>query len=249
MLRFTLSVILGLALSSPTWALDINPIFNDNGAATWTATQKSVVYQAIADWEAIIGNDESFDVTFDFTTDGTYLGQWAGSVTYFNGDDILPWYTGVTHTVHFNADKALWWDTTPTTDDDIDGSQWDALSVARHELGHAMGYTSLYTSSAGDDSKRYYDAHVDSDAVVFDAGGLDIDLAASDNIYHVAQSYDNLMSPALTNGVRRDIDAMNLDMLSLAYGYDIIPEPATFGLLCGGGLVLLFRRTVRGRSA
>jgi hypothetical protein len=38
---------------------------------------------------------------------------------------------------------------------------------------------------------------------------------------------------------------MNLDMLALAYGYDVIPEPASMVLLASGGAILLIRRRRR----
>ena len=251
MKRFALCLFIVSAISLSAQALTVNATYVDGSGETWTSERVGVIEQAIADWEAVIADPQTIEMTFDFSNAGTggYLGHWTGSLSYYTGDDVMPWYSDLTHTISFNVDlfsgtNYLWWDGTPATDDDQPFEAWDALSVARHELGHALGYSGLFKSDyGGANEQSYYDAHVTD--TTFDPGGLDIELEALDNLYHVAQSYDNLMSPALVNGIRRDIAPMNLDMLSLAYGYDVIPEPASMVLLTTGGAFLLRRRCRR----
>ena len=242
-----LTLLCGIA--TPSQALQITPLFVDAAGESWTQERQDVVWQGIADWTSLILDDQSFDITFTFAAEGSegYLGLWQASYSYFDGDNVLPWYDGVEHTVLFNVDlfsgdNYIWWG--------LDAQEqpfeaWDALTVVRHEIGHALGYTGLYGNNYGvtGEEYRYYDLWVSGST--FDAGGLNIALASEGDTYHVSMDYENLMSPALVNGVRRDIEPMNLDMLELAYGYSIIPEPGLFGLLVIGWVGIL---AVHGRK-
>jgi hypothetical protein len=124
---------------------------------------------------------------------------------------------------------------------------WDALSVARHELGHAMGFTDRF----------YYDNYglstqVDKWAVhisgtTFDPGGLNVTMTSASDLAH---TYDggstslDLMVPSIYNGQRRDISDIDLKMLHLAYNYQMVPEPSSMVLLLVGliGLGVYGRR-------
>lgn len=250
-----------LSLSVSAQALTISPTFDDSGAAAWNDTQKAVVNQAIADWQSVLNINETVNITFDFQdASGAYLGQWSGGYSSVpTGSNIRPWTTGVTHVIHFAADFAdFWWDTTPGDDgSDQPFDEYDALSVARHELGHAMGFTNdLYNDDVGNTDVNLwgdrisggFDDGVDDD--VFDAAGLNV--AMEDDWVHIddptgtGDLTDNwLMQAALVNSIRLDISQTELDMLSLAYGYDVIPEPASMVLLATGGAILLIRRRRR----
>jgi hypothetical protein len=232
-------------------AIVINPTFNNTAGQTWTTDEMGVVNQAIADWSSRIVNPYTLAITFDFTTvTGSYLAQASTGVSYSPGDNVTPWYSGTSLTIHFNTyyfsgANYLWWDSTPATSGDQPLASWDALSVTRHELGHALGFNTLYAAKKGSEGEvNYWTSHITG--TTFDPGGLNVALAASDNLAHLADSgttIDYLMTPALTNGERRDISPLELNMLSTALGYTVVPEPmSTMACALTLGVVVLGRR-------
>lgn len=255
------SFVLGLFLliaSTAAPALTIDAAFTNTAGQTWTADRQSIVYQAISEWENIILDDQLVSIEFDFTnagTEDTYLGQWSLSYSYYNGDDLRPWSTGMDHTIHLNADlmdetagNYLWFDPTPASDDDQPFEAWDALTVLRHELAHALGFTAgTYVDNKGTTEEvTLWDRHIDA-SNIFDPDGLGVSMYGTD-WGHVADSgatTDDLMTPSLTNGERRPISATNVAMMATAYNYDVVPEPATLGVLAVGGVALIARRRRR----
>jgi hypothetical protein len=101
-------------------------------------------------------------------------------------------------------------------------------------MGHMMGfavdfYVDDFTLPSEFDK---WTSHIAN--TTFDPGGLNIEMAGSSNLGHVANSgstLNDLMIPALVNGARRNISQTDLNMLEKAYGYTIIPEPTTALLL------------------
>lgn len=261
-----------LLTCSGAFAMEIIPTFTNSAGETWNATRQGVVNYAIAEWETVFSNvNETIDVGFDFTAAGTggYLGQWGVSSSasaYPTGPvtPVRPWdtdtldggtFTGatinVTQVIHINADRMndlspsyTWFDETPETSGDLPTPAWDALSVIRHELGHLMGISSDFYK-ADYYVPTSYDWNAQITGTTFDPSGLNLTLAAADNLSHFADSgstADDLMNAALTNGQRRDISFNDIAALEVAYGYDLVPEPATFSLLAFGALALLKRR-------
>jgi hypothetical protein len=230
-------------------ALTINATFVDNGSDTWTAERRGVVNQAISEWSSTFTNNQTIAVTFDFTHAGNsaYLAQWNGSFSAFPGADLYAWSPEVTHTVHFNADyftgtNQTWFDPTPA---DGNAGQpfnyYDALSITRHELGHMLGFTKgfywdNYNMGQTDKWSSLISSHV------FNPGGLNVSMADDDS--HINQSLAMLMSPALSNSIRRGISATEISMLAMAYGYTVVPEPAEWSAGIAAGIlgVAVFRR-------
>lgn len=232
-------------------AVDFNTTFLDGAGQTWTAERMGVVNYALNEWASKIINNETIDITFDFTNasvDG-YLGQFNSGGSIVSGTDIRPWTSGLNHVIHFNADLFstpsfyIWWDPTPATSDDQPFAGWDALSITRHELGHLMGFSGMYMDDFNTASEIVLmESHITND--VFDPTGLAIPMNTGE-ISHVAQSLDDLMSPSISNSIRRGISSTDLAMLGTAYyDYEIIPEPATI-LLAAAGLTMLIRRKIR----
>lgn len=235
--------------------LILNPTFVNAEGQTWDSVKSGVVNQAISDWQQVFSgvNGSSKTINFDVTfsqAGGTYLGQMG--LGFSGGGDILPWSSGTTKELRFNADffdgtngttNQLWFDPTPTTHGDQPFSDWDALSVARHEIGHMLGFTSFYKVGA---TSPWEDLIVTD---IFDAAGLNVAMNPGDAA-HVAQNPEVLMSPALTNSVRQSISSTEAQMLSLAYGYDLVAVPEPASLLFFSSLMplaLLSRRRVYSR--
>lgn len=251
--RSVITSLVILCVAAGAQALVINPTFSNNAGETWTAARQGVINQAIADWQAVIDEDQTVDVTVTFANAGAggYLGQWQGGGGFFAGTDIYPWTDGAVHTITFNADlfsgaNYIWWDPTPETDGDVPSAGWDALSTARHEIGHMMGFTEGYYVDnflEPGQLNRWLDQVT---GTTFDPGGLNVSLAASWDKSHVLNggaTAGDLMNPSRLNGVRSDISMTDLEMLALAHGYTIIPEPLSLALFAiGACLPLLHRR-------
>jgi hypothetical protein len=232
------AVFLFAGLTPAARAVTINASFqNEPGGQSWTAVQKNVIQQAIADWQTALPESHTINVTFDFTRAGTsgYLGQWWGNYSLPQGTDIYPWTSGVTQTIHLNADvftgtNYVWWDPTPTVGSDLPFAAWDALSVIRHEIGHMMGITNnFYKDNVGQPQEfDKWSTHISG--TVFDpgAGKLNVPLASTSDLAHLLDSGStarDLMVPALVNGGRRSISATDLNMLRVAYNYSIVTPP------------------------
>jgi autotransporter-associated beta strand protein len=227
--KVVVGVIAAASLPAAAHAVTIVPNFVNGAGTTWTDVRRQVILQAISDWQAIVLDNHAINVTFDFTHAGTssYFGFWQGAYSNMpNGTNLCPWTSGVTQTVHFNVDRFsganyTWWDSTPTTSDDLPQADWDALTVARHELGHMLGFTAgFYLSSSGTPQSDKWAAHITGST--FDPGGLNVSMASSSDLTHVLDggaTAGDLMVPAIANGVRYGISATDISMLHLAYGY------------------------------
>ena len=227
------AALLACAVVPTASALTIVPTFMDGSGQVWDATKQAVVNEAISDWEARIHDNQTIDITFDFTTPGTnsYLGLWEGNESVPTGTDMFTWTSGVTHMIHFNAD--LMDPTLPNymlfTTGNIPFKNWDALSVARHELGHALGVVNgFYYKNVGEaNAIDKWGSHIVG--ATFDPGGLNVPMdTATDpsELSTTGTTAHDLMSASLFNGERRDISSTDLQMLELAYHYAIIPGDA-----------------------
>jgi hypothetical protein len=238
---FAFSVFAGWAATAG--AITILPTYINGSGYTWDSVRQGVIQQAINDWQTALPDNHTISVTFDFTsTTESYLGKWQGSGTLSSGTDIYPWTSGVTQTIHFNTNYFTgsyytWWDSSPTTGGDLPSNGWDALSVARHEIGHMLGFVNNFyldnfnTPSAFDK----WGTHISG--TTFDPGGLNVAMASSSDLSHVNDAggtAGDLMVQALPNGTRRTISATDLNMMHLAYGYTVM-APTTYTLAAAAG--------------
>jgi hypothetical protein len=222
-------------------AITITPIYVDGGGFTWDATRRGVIQQAINDWQAVLPDNRAITVTFDFTNTSTNdLGKWQGSYALTSGTDVYPWTTGVTHTIHFNVyhftgDNYTWWDPTPAADGDLPFAGWDALSVARHEIGHMLGFVNAFYYDNYNSPTAFDKWGTHISGTTFDPGGLNVSLASSSDLSHVndgGATAGDLMVPILPNSIRRPISATDLNVMHLAYGYTV-PTAYTLTAVAG----------------
>ncbi len=226
-----------LPTCSPVCALVINPTFVNGAGQLWTTSEETVVDEAIQSWTSRILDNQTVNVTLDFTNAGTgsstYLGEAVTSFSETAGTNIYPWTPGVTQVIHINADAmttGVGGDMLAFIDQSatVPSNEFDALSILRHEMGHMMGFTDqIYYNNFDTPSQvDKYASHVtiSGTSAIFDAGGLNIPLDSSTDIVHTSPSgitAGDLMNPALPNGTRRDISQIDLNVLHLAYGYQI----------------------------
>ncbi|MCC6126465.1 MAG: PEP-CTERM sorting domain-containing protein [Pirellulales bacterium] len=250
--KISVAAIIFIFLPLAARAITIVPTYVDGAGQSWTAERRGVIQQAINDWQTALPDSHTINVTLDFTNAGagSYLGQWyVSSQPMAAGTDIYPWTPELIHTIHFNADlfsgsNYIWWDPTPTTSSDQPFAAWDALSVARHEICHMVGFANgfyvdnFYTPQSIDK----WGSHITGS--VFDPGGLNVSMASSTNLGHVLNggaTAGDLMVPALINGQRRGISTTDLNMLQLAYNYTIVPPKTstTYTLAAAAGKTLM----------
>ena len=242
-----IACVITLTIAAPAArAIDIIPTFMDNAGQVWDATKMAVINQAISDWDARILNNQTIAVTFDFQNAGTgsYLGLWQGQYNGVPvGTDVFPWTPGVQHVVNFNADMMD--SSQPNylnfTLGSVPFNTWDALSVTRHELGHMLGFSTLYPNDVGGPNQLdKWTSHIVG--TTFDPGGLNVQMAAANNLSHTADSgstANDLMNPALVNGQRRTITAIDQAMLEKAYQYHMAPDPNGDGSVAFADLLTL----------
>jgi hypothetical protein len=229
-------------------AFTITPTFYDGAGQVWNQTEKDVVAAAIDSWTSrlvIPGAEQNINMSFEFVHGNGELMQWTGQyVSSPTGTN--PMTAGVNHVIDINADlmntslsNYLVW-----TLGSVPFADWDALTAVKHEIGHALGFSTLYTDGNG---ASLWMKHVTSDgsAAVFDAGGLNLSLDGSGNVSHFNHSgviSGDLMSSYLPNGTRKDVSSADLSALAVAYGYTVVPEPGTAVVLGAGVLGLVRRR-------
>lgn len=228
---FMTAALLATALAPVAQAFVITPVYEN--PADWNATEKALISHAIADWQTVTADtapDQAMAVTFRRVNAGlgTYLGQWQ-----FGGQipTAFPYSPGLIHHVYINA---AYTDLMSFSADAPPSDKYDFLTLVRHELGHALGFADRLYLEGGQD--RWMSRISDN---TFDAGGLNVPMRADGTHVNLP---DDLMHYQLVKGVRKDISATDIAMLSLAYGYTPIPEPASLTLLAAGALLLVRRR-------
>lgn len=226
--------------------IEFLPTYVDANGASWSSAMTSLVDHALDEWASAFADDYAIPIQFTFSYDDSSLelGRWDVRAFVLPGMAVTPWHPAVQHTISINAAlfsgvNYTWWDETPETAGDQPFASWDALSVVRHEIGHALGFSAFFRENALEVNQRsFFGSRIDANGV-FDPGGMAVDMEMESSYAHIAQygsHAGDLMVPILYTGLRRDISTVDLEILSLAYGYQVagaasVPEPASTAVL------------------
>lgn len=232
----------------------INATF-DSGYDVDGGIRKTCAQAAIDQWEATITSDITFAnaVSFRITnmsTQGNPLaatsiasggysslmaeGEWIPSVPGGGSGDggvtaIKPWGSSTYVTITLNSvfvDQMFFGGPA----DPVSGSnEYDALTIFRHELAHAVGFSAAYTDFAAKLSG--IEPNADRTYTGSDFTAL---ITGANYGTHIPNATTDLMNAGLGKEVRKDISAdPDLKILMDAYnGYT--PEPATLAMVAVG---------------
>lgn len=122
------------------------------------------------------------------------------------------------------------------SDPDAQGA-FDLLSVAKHEIGHALGLSSANTAFTAENG----DGDVDIDLSLFNGGALGSEVFSVDtrNGAHL-EPEDALLFPSTSSGTRTlmsDLDVLANSAISQFFSVNldphaVVPEPATLATVC-----------------
>jgi hypothetical protein len=196
-------------------SLTITPNFT-NG----TDDQKKIFNQAIQDWLKCLmaPKDKDVKLSLDVTFADLGAGTAASTSTLRADANGLPKSAKIQ--VSTNADMFYGTGAVPK-------DQYDALTAIRHELGHALGFNAL----PAPDNYDKWTARIKDDQFKMDDGTF-VTLAGKDAAgqSHLPDSVNDLMSTSLGTDTRRDVSNLDLRMLSVAFGYEVCPEPSSLVL-------------------
>ena len=188
----------------------IAPTFNAN----LTSNERAIMLQVIAEWEAVIETSTTlpnpYPITFRNGPLSTFIGLHQKSVDS-QGNPLFS-------TVTMDNDGSTPWfvDATPTNDSEFlpggtPPSGVDYLSVTRHEVGHALGWTATPVSQAL------------ITGTTFDGPIWNIQMEPGGTYHADPATFPNdLMVPAIPNSVRRSyVDYPDATFCARHYGHEI----------------------------
>jgi hypothetical protein len=200
----------GVRAAQSTGRFTIQATFHSNV----TARQRAVILQAVDEWEAFMETrgftPANYPITF---SNGSLPDRTLGQTT------TSYWDTGNLQSaaIVFNDDPATGWFVDPTPADDTEFEAGgpdgiDLLTVARHEIAHALGWgsTPRVTSLLN--------------GAVFDPDRLNIATTYPDSFHADPDAHvDDLMIPSIRESVRRSISVYpDGALLARAFHYDIV---------------------------
>jgi hypothetical protein len=213
---FALFTVLQLSTVVQGQDLTINATF----AANITAAQQAVIQQAINEWHVIIETKGINPTNLPVTFQNAPLGGSTIGLTNFTFSTT----TGavISAVVSFDNDGSTTWFIDPTpgnvSDDTIPAGQFDYLSTARHEIGHAVGFfIPTVTPSPA------VNPFINATNTTFDAGRLNIGITLAGGGHTAAAAHPNdLMNTGINATQRRTISPYpSASFIARAYQCDI----------------------------
>ena len=116
------------------------------------------------------------------------------------------------------------------------------MSVAHHEIGHALGFIGLFVDDfmLPSESSPWNSKIVNN---VFDPGGLNVAMRPGDSSHVLNNSL--IMGTALQRGTRPGVSETEIAMLVEAYEFTAVPEPSAACMLMLVGLYVISVRQKR----
>lgn len=212
--------------------------------ANGTDAQKALFNRAIQDWKQTLLTPEGREMTLTINMSFASLDIGNGGATSNFMADMNNLPKQVDMSISTNTD--MFYDGTPDTANDIPMDKKDAYSVMRHELGHALGF-----SSNPDGYQLWDDCIVRNDAGGFTnmihSGPMSLatlggaaDANARSHLDSTAHPGD-LMNFSVGLGQRRGISQLDVDILKHCFGYRV-PAPGTSVVVAAFGLAAFRRR-------
>ncbi|MDX2222299.1 MAG: hypothetical protein SFV21_06095 [Rhodospirillaceae bacterium] len=230
----------------------------DSSVSSYVSLIQATTQAALADWGRYLRGSGSIDVRVEITGElgsgalaaagpTSVFNLWGGSNVYRAGtlhelltgtdvngstEDIIIYVDGFT----LQAGQFYFGSGT------VPGSQYDALTVLRHEVGHGLGFigaldTQALQSSGADrftfDSNVSFGGgipqYVGTQARAYQGGVIELN---DRDVSHLASSMNDLMTPSLGTGVRKEVSVLDALMLAdagaLIAPQSIAPRVTTF---------------------
>jgi len=230
----------------------------------FTPAEKNVITFALGQWESIIDNRVSLDVlirkdqlpngvaasTDEIQMDAGGFPQHARITINDEPSPFFPWFVDPTPSANEEFAPGRTEDSWVALPGSAAAGGYDLLTVAEHELTHALGFSILFPLFAahvqiGQDSLRYYEGN-----------GISVPLTPAFLGTHIEESLfgPDLMNSVLQPGQRFAPSYYDLAILDDAFGYGIplgpppvtAPEPGT--LACLSSIIVLLAAVFRAKQ-